>query len=97
MTSPKICNKVICSYKWANLIIQKLRTTKNHDKEIFDTMSKKIEIKNTTLHFIHYNDDLMKLYLDLKDAGYDAGITYQCGRITDIYTCFKCSYRKRNI
>jgi hypothetical protein len=94
---PKICNNVICSYKWAKLIIKLIKheTKDDHELEILDTMSKGLENKNTTLHFIHYNDDLMKLYLDLKDAGYDAGITYQCGRITDIYTRFKCSYRKK--
>jgi hypothetical protein len=96
---PKKCKNVIYSYRWAKLMIKLLKnkTKDDHELEIIGTMSDKLENKNTTLYFIHYNDDLMKLYLDLKDAGYDAGIKYQCGRITDIYTCFKCSYRKRNI
>ena len=53
-------------------------------KEVFCDNTVILDIKQDIMHLIYNSDDLNSLFFQLKTAGYEPAITFECGRVTNI-------------
>ena len=44
--------------------------------------------ENTLINLIHANEDLVELWYELKEAGYEPAVKYECGRLTKLILKF---------
>ena len=44
--------------------------------------------ENTLINLIHANEDLVELWYEFKEAGYEPAVKYECGRLTKLIVKF---------